>query len=80
MNNQKFYVVWDSSASAFDGALGVYDSYELALKEMQSYVDKGGVEYLHCYLVNLNSPINTWRQVIGYSEEDGEEWSESSQE
>ncbi|MBD2770927.1 hypothetical protein [Iningainema tapete] len=76
MENQKFYVIWDSSSTApYGGALGVYDSYELALKEMQSYVSNGTVEYLHCYLVELNSPISNWEQVINYNEGDNEgEW------
>ncbi|MEH1861980.1 MAG: hypothetical protein V7L21_29170 [Nostoc sp.] len=77
MENQNFYIIWDSSSSAaYGGSLGVYNSYELALKAMQSYVSKGGVEYLHCYLVELNSPVSDWEQVIGYSEGNSQEDSE----
>ncbi|MEH2218741.1 MAG: hypothetical protein V7K72_16805 [Nostoc sp.] len=76
MENQDYYIIWDSSSSAaYGGSLGVYDSYELALKAMQSYVSEGGVEYLHCYLVKLNSPVSDWEQVIGYMEDNGGEWS-----
>ncbi len=58
MSNEKVYLVYDSASDGYWSPFGIYNSYELAIEAMKSYVAaKGDVEYLHCYEIIINSPV-----------------------
>ncbi|MEH1861979.1 MAG: hypothetical protein V7L21_29165 [Nostoc sp.] len=73
MQHQKSYLVFDlSSECSFGEGLGVYTSYELAIKAMQDrindYSDVDTDIYLHCFSINLDDPICQYRPIANYSE------------
>ncbi len=73
MQNQTFYFVSDiSSECSFGDGLGLYTSYELAIKAMEdrinSYKGTDTDIYLHCFEVDLNIPIEACVEIASYQE------------
>ncbi|HEY9635201.1 MAG TPA: hypothetical protein V6D14_17500 [Coleofasciculaceae cyanobacterium] len=74
MQNQKVYFVFDlSSECSFGEGLGVYTSYELAIKAMEDGIEHyRGTDtdiYFHCFAIDVNAPISGYEEIASYTED-----------
>lgn len=73
MENTKLYLVIDvSSECGFDEGLGIYTSYELAIKAIEETIkDYSGTNteiYFHCFEIDVNNPISGYTEIATYTE------------